>query len=65
MDVLFGKAPKMHRDAQRPAPVRWRGLNTTVVDLHEAPATLSREGLADAESWARRAADAAVAASAQ
>ncbi|MDH7454527.1 phosphoribosylformylglycinamidine synthase [Luteimonas composti] len=36
MDVLFGKAPKMHRDAQRPAPVRWRGLNTTVVDLHEA-----------------------------
>lgn len=36
-----------------------------VLDTHEAPATLSREGLADAESWARRAADAAVAASAQ
>ncbi|MGY1410181.1 MULTISPECIES: phosphoribosylformylglycinamidine synthase [unclassified Luteimonas] len=36
MDVLFGKAPKMHRDAQRPAPVRWRGLNTNAIDLHEA-----------------------------
>ena len=36
MDVLFGKPPKVHRDAQRPAPVRWRGLNTAVVDLHEA-----------------------------
>ncbi len=23
MDVLFGKAPKMHRDTQRIAPVRW------------------------------------------
>src|SRR5690606_16287404 len=36
MDALFGKAPKMHRDAQRPAPVRWRGLNTSAIDLHEA-----------------------------
>ncbi|MCR6663445.1 MAG: phosphoribosylformylglycinamidine synthase [Luteimonas sp.] len=36
MDVLFGKPPKMHRDTQRPAPVRWRGLNTGVVDLYEA-----------------------------
>jgi len=36
MDVLFGKPPKMHRDTARPAPVRWRGLNTNVVDLHEA-----------------------------
>src|SRR5690606_37014724 len=36
MDVLFGKAPKMHRDAATPAPVRWRTLNTNVVDLHEA-----------------------------
>ncbi len=36
MDVLFGKPPKMHRDTQRPAPVRWRGLNTNVVDLREA-----------------------------
>ncbi|MCW5582064.1 MAG: phosphoribosylformylglycinamidine synthase, partial [Luteimonas sp.] len=36
MDVLFGKPPKMHRDTARPAPVRWRSLNTNVVDLHEA-----------------------------
>lgn len=36
MDVLFGKAPKMHRDAARPAPVRWRMLNTQLVDLREA-----------------------------
>ncbi|TYT27399.1 phosphoribosylformylglycinamidine synthase [Luteimonas viscosa] len=36
MDVLFGKAPKMHRDTARGTPVRWRGLNTNVVDLHEA-----------------------------
>ncbi|TWT20195.1 phosphoribosylformylglycinamidine synthase [Luteimonas marina] len=36
MDVLFGKPPKMHRDTARPAPVRWRGLNTNVIDLHEA-----------------------------
>jgi phosphoribosylformylglycinamidine synthase len=36
MDVLFGKPPKMHRDTVRPAPVRWRMLNTNVVDLREA-----------------------------
>ncbi|MCA0394572.1 MAG: phosphoribosylformylglycinamidine synthase [Proteobacteria bacterium] len=36
MDVLFGKPPKMHRDTMRAAPVRWRGLNTNAVDLHEA-----------------------------
>ena len=36
MDVLFGKAPKMHRDTQRPAPVRWRGIETAAIDLHEA-----------------------------
>ena len=36
MDVLFGKPPRMHRDAQRPAPVRWRPLNTAGMDLREA-----------------------------
>jgi 1-deoxy-D-xylulose-5-phosphate reductoisomerase len=41
------------------------GIVRRVVDAHEAPATLSREDLADAENWARRAADAAVAASGQ
>ncbi len=36
MDVLFGKAPKMHRDAQRPHPTRWPSLSTDTLDLHEA-----------------------------
>ncbi len=36
MDVLFGKAPKMHRDAQRPAPARWPMLDGKDIDLHEA-----------------------------
>ncbi|NLC61637.1 MAG: phosphoribosylformylglycinamidine synthase [Gammaproteobacteria bacterium] len=36
MDVLFGKPPKMHRDAARPAPGRFTALNTRVIDLHEA-----------------------------
>lgn len=34
-----------------------------VVDLHEAPAVLTRESLAEAEAWARRTADAAIAGS--
>ncbi|WP_226469162.1 phosphoribosylformylglycinamidine synthase [Luteimonas panaciterrae] len=36
MDVLFGKAPKMHRDTQRPRPARWPSLSTDGVDLQEA-----------------------------
>ncbi|NZA27053.1 phosphoribosylformylglycinamidine synthase [Luteimonas sp. SJ-92] len=36
MDVLFGKAPKMHRDAVRPAPARWPAVNGLGLDLHEA-----------------------------
>jgi len=36
-----------------------------VVDGHDAPAALTRESLADAESWARDAADRAIAASAR
>ncbi|MGO1893325.1 MAG: phosphoribosylformylglycinamidine synthase, partial [Luteimonas sp.] len=36
MDVLFGKAPKMHREASRPAPERFPALNTKVIDLREA-----------------------------
>ncbi|HIY70390.1 MAG TPA: phosphoribosylformylglycinamidine synthase [Candidatus Luteimonas excrementigallinarum] len=36
MDVLFGKAPKVHRDESRPAPSRFPALNTKVIDLHEA-----------------------------
>ena len=33
-----------------------------VVERHEAPASLTRESLAEAESWARRTADAVIAA---
>ena len=33
-----------------------------VVDAHEAPAALTRDTLADAEAWARRTADAVIAA---
>ena len=36
MDVLFGKAPKMHRDALTPAAPRWPQLDTTGIDLHQA-----------------------------
>jgi phosphoribosylformylglycinamidine synthase len=36
MDVLFGKPPKMHRDAQRPAAQRWPVLDGREIDLHEA-----------------------------
>src|SRR3546814_1040858 len=28
MDVLFGKPPKMHRDARRPRHSRWASLST-------------------------------------
>ncbi|MCC5045981.1 phosphoribosylformylglycinamidine synthase [Xanthomonas campestris] len=36
MDVLFGKAPKMHRDAVHPAAPQWPVLQTGVLDLQEA-----------------------------
>src|SRR5690606_10960916 len=36
MDVLFGKTPKMHRDARRPRHSRWGSLSTDTLDLHEA-----------------------------
>ncbi|NYZ62115.1 phosphoribosylformylglycinamidine synthase [Luteimonas deserti] len=36
MDVLFGKPPKMHRDAGRPAAHRWPALASREIDLHEA-----------------------------
>jgi phosphoribosylformylglycinamidine synthase len=36
MDVLFGKPPKMHRDARRPADQAWPTLDGQGVDLHEA-----------------------------
>ncbi len=36
MDVLFGKAPKMHRDTAHPAAPRWPQLKTAGIDLREA-----------------------------
>ncbi|HST45243.1 MAG TPA: phosphoribosylformylglycinamidine synthase, partial [Luteimonas sp.] len=36
MDVLFGKAPKMHRDVDRLPSPRWPTLASVQVDLHEA-----------------------------
>ncbi len=36
MDVLFGKAPKMHRNTTTPPAPRWPELTTTALDLNEA-----------------------------
>ena len=36
MDVLFGKAPKMHRDTVHPPAPRWPQLRTKGIDLREA-----------------------------
>ncbi len=36
MDVLFGKAPKMHRDTAHPPAPRWPPLRTEGLDLHDA-----------------------------
>jgi len=36
MDLLFGKPPKMQRDASRPPVPRWPRLETSGLDLHAA-----------------------------
>ena len=36
MDLLFGKAPKMLRDTQRPLPPRWPRLDAETLSLREA-----------------------------
>ncbi len=36
MDVLFGKAPKMHRNTAHPPPPQWPTLDSTQLDLHHA-----------------------------
>ena len=36
MDLLFGKAPKMHRDTAYPATVRWPKLDIGAIDIREA-----------------------------
>ncbi|MGO4260252.1 phosphoribosylformylglycinamidine synthase [Lysobacter sp. TAB13] len=35
MDVLFGKPPKMHRDARHPPPAPWPALQWDGLDLHD------------------------------
>ena len=36
MDVLFGKAPKMHRDTRHPTAAPWPALRWDGLDLHDA-----------------------------
>ncbi|MGO4222671.1 phosphoribosylformylglycinamidine synthase [Lysobacter sp. TAF61] len=36
MDVLFGKPPKMHRDARRPPPAPWPALDWNGLELRDA-----------------------------
>ena len=36
MDVLFGKPPKMHRDAVHPSAIRWNQLDTDALELRDA-----------------------------
>ncbi|MDQ3287887.1 MAG: phosphoribosylformylglycinamidine synthase [Pseudomonadota bacterium] len=36
MDLLFGKAPKMHRDTRRPADAPWPALHWDGLDLRDA-----------------------------
>ena len=36
MDVLFGKAPKMHRDTRHPAPAPWPALDWKGIGLRDA-----------------------------
>lgn len=43
MDVLFGKAPKMHRDAQRPSRPRWPRLDTAALAPGSSPGQALRE----------------------
>ncbi|MBA8816510.1 1-deoxy-D-xylulose-5-phosphate reductoisomerase [Microbacterium halimionae] len=58
--AVFNAANEQAVDAFHEGRLSFPGIVETVqrtVDAHEAPASLSRESLADAESWARRTAD--------
>ncbi|WP_298743542.1 1-deoxy-D-xylulose-5-phosphate reductoisomerase [uncultured Microbacterium sp.] len=58
--AVFNAANEQAVDAFHEGRVSFTGILDTVaaiVDAHEAPAALSREALAEAESWARSAAD--------
>ena len=45
MDVLFGKPPKMHRDARRPGPAPWPELAGIEIDLQTPALDLHQAGL--------------------
>src|SRR5690606_19526649 len=45
MDVLFGKAPKMHRDTRRPGPPPWPELAGVEIDLQSPALDLHEAGL--------------------
>lgn len=66
--AVFNAANEQAVDAFHEGRIGFLGIVEVierVVDAHTAPAALTREALADAERWARRSADAAIAASAQ
>ncbi|WP_203580430.1 1-deoxy-D-xylulose-5-phosphate reductoisomerase [Microbacterium hibisci] len=63
--AVFNAANEQAVDAFHEGRLSFLGIVDTVarvVDAHEAPETLTREALADAEDWARRTADKAIAA---
>src|SRR5690606_28844164 len=45
MDLLFGKPPKMHRDARRPPPAPWPELAGVEIDLESPGLDLAEAGL--------------------
>jgi 1-deoxy-D-xylulose-5-phosphate reductoisomerase len=62
---VFNAANEQAVDAFHAGRLSFPGILDTVqriVDAHDAPPVLSRAALADAECWARAAADAAIAA---
>jgi len=64
--AVFNAANEQAVDAFHEGRLTFTGILDTVqrvVDAHDAPSALTREALADAEAWARTAADAAIAAS--
>ncbi|KAA9130015.1 1-deoxy-D-xylulose-5-phosphate reductoisomerase [Microbacterium caowuchunii] len=65
--AVFNAANEQAVDAFHEGRLSFTGILDTVrrvVDMHEAPDAVTRDGLAEAEQWARATADAAIAASA-
>ncbi len=60
MDVLFGKAPKMHRDTQRIAPARWPLLDDGAFEI--GPSATASESTASESAASKSAASASTAA---